>query len=150
LHVVLVRTLVPDAVASGEVVSGVREALARAGALEAGAAYPRAEIEVLGVDDGSDGIAVRDGGALSRGTHLSIAARAWIKHAPEAPAEGDTGDLRAEDVIPPAELVSTTTGVDPMASAFQESDALRASARRLGWALARALLRALPERGDSR
>ncbi len=41
LRVKVVRVLVPDAVASDEVASGVREALARGGLVEAGDAYPR-------------------------------------------------------------------------------------------------------------
>ena len=47
LRVVLRRSLVPDAVASDEVVSGLRETLAREGALAAGEGYPRVEVEVL-------------------------------------------------------------------------------------------------------
>ena len=44
-HVVLTRSLVADAVASGEVVSGVREALAKEGALAGGDGYPRIEVD---------------------------------------------------------------------------------------------------------
>src|ERR1700685_2659326 len=57
LHVKVVRSLVADAVAADEVASGVREELARAGALEAGEGYPRVEIEVLRADETSEGIA---------------------------------------------------------------------------------------------
>ncbi len=44
LHVKLVRSLVADVVAGDEVASGVREELARAGALAPGESYPRVEI----------------------------------------------------------------------------------------------------------
>ncbi|HEY8086996.1 MAG TPA: hypothetical protein VIF09_04105, partial [Polyangiaceae bacterium] len=57
LHVHVVRSMVPDAVAADEVASGVREELAREGALEAGDGYPRVEIEVLREDEQSEGVA---------------------------------------------------------------------------------------------
>ncbi len=51
LHVVLASSNVPDAIASDEVVAGVRDELARAGALAAGDGYPRCEVEVLRADE---------------------------------------------------------------------------------------------------
>jgi hypothetical protein len=44
LHVKLVRTQIPDAIASEEVTAGLRETLARAGALEGGDGFPRIEV----------------------------------------------------------------------------------------------------------
>jgi hypothetical protein len=133
LHVVLVRTLVPDAVASDEVVAGLREELARAGELDGGDGYPRVEVEVLKADENSEGIAAGSSGPVSRATDVGIAARAWIVRAAGAPPESDTGDLRTVETI----AVDETAGVpDPRSSAFHEADALRAAARRLGRRLA--------------
>ena len=136
LHVKLVRTLVADAVASDEVAAGVREELARSGALEGGDGYPRVEIEVLRADESSEGI-VASAGAVSRpvarATDVGIAARAWLVREPGAPPESDTGDLRIEETIAVDE---TASGPDPRASAFHQADALRAAARRLGRRLA--------------
>jgi hypothetical protein len=137
LHVKLVRTLVPDAVASDEVETGVREELAREGALEAGDGWPRAEIEVLRASEASEGIAVRAGLPAARGVDVGIVARAWIALAPETSPVHDTGDMRAEEVI----SVDEPAGVlDPRASAFHQADALRAAARRLGRKLARKVM----------
>lgn len=134
LHVKIVRTLVPDAVACDEVASGVRDELARAGALEAGEGYPRVEIEVLRADETSEGIAPVAGEPVARGTDVALVARAWVARGPGAPPERDTGDLRAEETIA---VDRTTAGaLDPRASGFHEAGALRAAARRLGRKLA--------------
>jgi hypothetical protein len=135
LHVKLVSTLVPDAVASDEVASGAREELARQGALEPGDGYPRVEIEVLRADEASEGIAVGVGAVpVSRGTDVAIVGRARLMRTPGAPPEGDSGDMRAEETI----AVDITAGApDPRASGFHYADALRAAARRLGRKLAR-------------
>jgi hypothetical protein len=117
----------------------MREELARLGALEAGDGYPRAEVEVLLADDASEGIAAVDGRPAARATDVSLVARAWIVRATGEPPESDTGDVRAEDVI----AVDETGGaLDLRASAFRESDALRASGHRLGRELADKLTRA--------
>jgi hypothetical protein len=133
LHVVLVRTLIADVVASDEVVAGLREELARAGALAGGDAYPRIEVEVLRADETSEGIAAGSSGPVSRATDIGLAARAWVVRAPGAPPESDTGDLRDQETIAVDEMA---TGPDPRASAFHTADALRAAARRLGRRLA--------------
>jgi hypothetical protein len=136
LRVVLVRTLVPDVVASDEVVAGLREELARAGALEPGDGFPRVEVEVLRADEASEGIAAGPSGPVSRATDVGIAARAWIVRAEGAPPESDTGDLRAEETIAVDESGSgANQRPDPRASSFHEADALRAAARRLGRSL---------------
>jgi hypothetical protein len=137
LHVRLVRTLVPDAVASDEVASGVREELLREGALEPGDGWPRAEIEVLRDLHVSEGIVARAGAPHARGIDVGIVGRAWIAREPGAPPEHVTGDMRAEEVI----SVDETAGVvDPRSIGFHQSDALRAAARRLGRKLARKLM----------
>jgi hypothetical protein len=133
LHVVLVRTLVPDVVASDEVVAGLREELARAGALEGGDGFPRVEVEVLRADESSEGITAGSKGPVSRATDVGLAARAWIVLAPGAPPQSDTGDLRAVETVAVDE---SSSGPDPRASAFHEADALRAAARWLGRRLA--------------
>jgi hypothetical protein len=133
LHVKLVRTQIPDAVASEEVTAGLRETLARAGALESGDGFPRVEVEVIRADDASEGIAARPSGPLARAIGVGIAARAWIVRAPGAQPENDTGDMRAEETL----TVDEVAGVpDPRASMFHQADALRAAARRLGQRLA--------------
>jgi hypothetical protein len=139
LHVKLVRTLVPDVVASDEVAAGVREELARSGVLEGGEGYPRVEIEVLRADEASEGIAAASGPAprpVARSLDVGISARAWIVRAPDAAPESDTGDLRAEDTIAVDETGQTGLHPDPRASALHYADALRAAARRLGRRLA--------------
>jgi hypothetical protein len=133
----LVRTLVPDVVASDEVASGMREELAQAGALEPGDGWPRAEVEVLRADRTSEGVAVRGGGPAARASDAAILARAWITLAPGASAERDTGDLRAEDTVAVDEEGAMP---DRRSTAFHDADALRASARRLGHKLARRLM----------
>ncbi len=139
LHVRLVRTLVSDAVASDEVLSGMREELARMGALEGGDGYPRAEVEVLLADEGSEGIVAVDGGPAARGTDVGLVARAWIVRAPGESPESDTGDVRADDTVAVDETGGT---LDLRATAFHEADALRASGHRLGRSLARKLTHA--------
>lgn len=127
--VVLASTNVPDAVASDEVVAGVREELARAGALAAGEAYPRCEVEVLRADDASEGVAaVRNADGVlvpsARAAQIGIVARAWIVRSKDGPRERDTGDVRALEMVAVAPDARTAT--------FQQADALRAAGRRLG------------------
>jgi hypothetical protein len=137
LHVVVVRSFVADAVAADEVASGMREELARAGALEAGEGYPRVEIEVLRADETSEGVAAGAGGPVARATDVGMRARAWIATA-QGSQEDDTGDMRAEETIATDAVAGTP---DPRASAFHHADAMRAAARRLGRKLAAKLLR---------
>jgi hypothetical protein len=61
LSVVLSESKVPDAVASDEVLAGLREELARTGALTSGASYPRCEVEILRLDEAAEGIAAAPG-----------------------------------------------------------------------------------------
>jgi hypothetical protein len=139
LHVVLVTSLAPDAVAADEVVSGAREELARAGALEGGDGYPRMEIEVLRADEASEGIAAGASGPVARGTGVAVVGRAWVAPGPGEGAAhvSDTGDMRAEESI----TVDQTLGADdPRASLFHRADARRAAARRLGRKLAARVL----------
>jgi hypothetical protein len=137
LHVALSRSLVPDAVASDEVLSGVREELAREGALAAGEGYPRVEVEVLRADESSEGVAAVGGAPRARGTEVGLVVRAWIVRAAGAVHERDTGDVRAMDAVG----IDTREGkLDPRADALHHDDALRAVARRVGRRLAARLL----------
>jgi hypothetical protein len=145
-HVVLASSLVADAVASGEVVSGMREALAKEGALAGGDGYPRIQIEVLRADESSEGIAapseagVGSGanyGPRARGTEVGLVARAYLVRAPGASEERDTGETRAMDLV----ASDVTQGTpDPRADLLHHEDALRLVARRLGERLALRIL----------
>ena len=120
----------PDVVASDEVAAGLREELARAGALEAGEGFPRVEIEVLRADEASEGIAAgangprrardRRGPGCARVDCAGGRRAAGERHGRFARRGGDrrrrVGRRRP----------------DPRASAFHDADALRAAARRLG------------------
>ena len=134
LHVHLSRANVADAVVATEVERGVREALSREGALLAGEGYPRLDIEVLRIDETSEGEAATPFlTPQARGTRLGVLARAYVEAREGAPSEADTGDMRA------SELVTSPVG-DPKAELFGREDTLRAVARRLGQKLvARAL-----------
>jgi hypothetical protein len=127
--VVLASSSVPDAVASDEVVAGVRDELARFGALASGEAYPRCEVEVLRADEAIEGVGATrsEEGALvpaARATQAGLVARAWIVRARGGPRERDTGDVRALEVL--------SLAPDARSSAFQHADALRAAGRRVG------------------
>ncbi len=133
--VVLASQSVPDAVASDEVLAGVRDELARHGALASGSGYPRCEIEILRADEASEGIeAIGNGpngdGTLvpqSRATRVAVVARAWIARDALAPHERDTGDVRVAHVA--------RTAPSARAATFSYADALRAAARRVGRSL---------------
>jgi hypothetical protein len=148
LHVVLARSLVADAIASDEVVSGAREELVREGVLASGDGYPRVEIEVLRADESSEGVASEasvsatlgsgaGGAPRARATLVGFSARAWLVPALGAAPERDTGDVRAMDLVATDALA---TGGAPRTDLFQHEDALRAVARRLGARLAARVL----------
>jgi hypothetical protein len=143
-EVALARSGVPDAVVADEVLVGVREELARHGAL-GGAA--RCRVEVLRVDEASEGIGVVSSGPTgapgatlvpsSRATRVGVLARAdW---ALGESVTRDTADVRVFETVAVAS--------DARAAAFQHTDALRAAARRVGQRLGRRLL-GLPAPSD--
>ncbi|MDP9150187.1 MAG: hypothetical protein M3O36_09640 [Myxococcota bacterium] len=138
LHVKLVRTLVPDVIASDEVVTGLREELARGGALAAGDGWPLVEVEVLREDESSEGITVVGRAPYARAVDLGLVARAWIVRSAGAPPERDTGDLRAVDVVA-AEWRGGLPAARERVSSFHTADGLRAVAHRLGRKLAQRL-----------
>lgn len=142
--VVLASTNLPDAVASDEVVAGVRDELSRAGALASGDSYPRCEIEVLRADEASDGISVMPNseGVLmpdARATRVGVVARAWVMRSKDGPRERDTGDVRAMEVV--------AVAADARAATFRHLDGLRAASRRLGRRMGTKLL-GLPSASD--
>jgi hypothetical protein len=142
--VVLATSNIPDAVASDEVVAGVRDELARFGALVPGDAYPRCEIEVLRADEASEGIdaiANADGVLVprARATRVGVVGRAWIVRSKDAPRERDTGDVR--------EMVLVATAPEARTATFRQADALRAAGRRAGRLLGTRIL-GLPSASD--
>jgi hypothetical protein len=148
-HVVLVRSVVPDAVATDEVVAGAREQLARDGALADSIedeSYPRVEIEVLRADEWADGVTgVRRSAGVgvtpnARAIGRGLVVRGWVMRARGAAPERDTGDLRAAELVAVDRVGEGAAEIDPTAALFHASDAARASARRLGHRIA---LRAL-------
>jgi hypothetical protein len=140
LHVKLVRSLIADPVAADEVAQGVREELARQGCLEQGEGFPRVEIEVVAEGESGAGLIAGGPGALApsaRATAVSIVGRGWVAAEAGAPAQRDSGDLRAEASFAVDE---NTAGLDPRASTFHSADALRSAARRLGSKIGRRVL----------
>ena len=135
LHVTLVSARVADAIAGDEVVSGVRDALAREGALAAGQGWPRVEIEVLRADETSDAVAAgADDAPHARATEVGVVARAWIVRKEGASREADTGDVRAFDVVASPGVVGDANGGTStlVGESVRHDDALRAVARRVG------------------
>lgn len=141
LHVALLRSIVADEAATDEVLSGVREALAREGALAAGDGYPRVEVEVLRADEASEGIAAPSvamgsapgNGPRARATEVGLVARAYVVIERGGPLQRDTGDVRAMDLV----ATDVALGVpDLRAAAMHHVDALRLVAHRLGERLA--------------
>lgn len=130
--VVLASTNVPDVVASDEVVAGVREELAKAGALTAGESYPRCEVEVLRADEAADAIGVANGQLDAHATRVGVVARAWIVRSAGGPRERDTGDVRAMDMA--------ATAPDAKTATFQNLDTMRAAGRRVGHSVGARLL----------
>lgn len=142
--------LVADTAVVAEVEAGLRHGLARAGALRSGGGYPRVVVEVLRLDETSEGIAAVGGGTrglsvgglpvspggplapLARGTRVGVLARAWIEQSPGAPHERETGDMRTTDL--------RGAESDARLEALRQDDAARAAARRLGERLARRIL----------
>ena len=139
--VVVTEARSADAIAAGEVASGVRDELARRGALSS-ASYPRVEVQVLRQDERSESIARAAGpsGAVpeARSLTVGIVARGWVRmHAGVDPVR-DTGDLRALDL----RAVDRDPGgaANLRADALHDEDARSAVARRLGERMARRIL----------
>ncbi len=110
-------SLVPEPGLLAEVVAGAAHALAREGVL-GGATDPRLRVELLRLDERSEGVLAEGTSFRARGTTVALTGRAVV----ETRAGGDTGDVT---VAAPAGLGATS-----------RSETLAALARRLGEALA--------------
>ncbi len=127
-----------DAIAADEVASGVRDELARRGALSS-SNFPRIEVQVLRQDERAESIARSAGGTPeARALTVGLVARGWIRmHRSDEPVR-DTGDLRASDV---RAVDRDGTGAPSLrADALHDEDARSAVARRLGERMARRIL----------
>jgi len=161
-YVHLAQSSVPDAVTADEVVAGVRDELARHGALaerdaaivfsresfghppgsarsspEQSPDYPRVEVEVLRVDEGAMAIAVGrapDGSALpaSGASRVGVVVRAYVRMHRDAEPVRDTGDMRVHDTIAVSNQATTAL--------FGHIEALRALGRRAGRRIGRTVL----------
>lgn len=152
-HVALVENLVADAVVADEVVAGLREELARYGALLPDDGYPRVEVEVLRQDEEAEGVVAGSVGGpsggggraeqqpLARGLRRSVVGRAGVRRSPQDETEGDTADVRVVDVLSNENAKGGEgTGAGVSAAFFSGADLSRVAARRLGRRLARRVL----------
>lgn len=140
------RVLVASAVVVSAAEAGARAELARAGQLAQcnptrGPAAPGSPcaalvLDVLRLDEQSAAIAVAGPqGArypLARALRITVTGRAYLRRSRAAPAERDTGDMNATEMVARAD--------DPAAFALAREDAARLAARRLGESLVRRFL----------
>jgi hypothetical protein len=137
----------PDAALAAAAEEGARAELSRAGALAGRGAPAEIEIELLRVDEASEGVALTEplargfGGRapivepnlpLARGVRVTATGRARIRPAGGSSAERETGDVQA------SEVAAVASGV--AAAAVTRDEAARRAARRLGETLVRRLL----------
>ncbi len=132
MHLALAPGFVASARVSDAVLAGVRDRLAEAGAFEGGPGYPRVEVEVLRVDETSEGIAARGGLPVARGLRLAVLGRARLIRAPGEPPSLDTADVRASVII--------GSEGEPRGAMLAREEALRGAALGLGRRLADRLL----------
>lgn len=132
MSVVKVHSLVPDALTATEVEQGLREALAREGALAAGSACPCVHVEVSRIDHAAGAIVARGEDPASASQIIAVVARATVDDG-QGHTLYDSGDMRAESNY----VLPTGTAV---AEALRGQDAGRAAARRLGRMLGARLL----------
>jgi hypothetical protein len=136
LTVVAAPFRTPHAEAVQEALNGAREELARAESLGSGG-FPRLVVEVVRVDELPAGIQALPGQTpLGRGSDFGVTARAWVEEREGSPASRDTGDVRRVETV--------AQGADSVSSALAATDAIRASARQVGRALALRVL-GIPE-----
>jgi len=113
--------------------AGARSELAKAGALQAGASYPRLVVQLLRVDELSAGVAVTPADEpLARGSSVGVVGRGWIEESKGGPPSRDTGDVRRAAHFASAETVAN--------DALRYDDAVREAARAVGQAIARRVL----------
>jgi hypothetical protein len=127
----------PDAALAAVAEEGARAELSRAGMLGAGAGAPAVlEVELVRVDETSEGIALAAGAPLARAVRVTAVGRARVRRPGGGPAERETGDVEVSETVARAGSVG--------GAAVARDEAGRAAARRLGEALARRVL-GLPE-----
>jgi hypothetical protein len=126
----------PDAALAAAAEEGARAELSRAGALAGRGAPAEIEIEIVRVDEASEGIALtRPDLPLARGVRVTATGRARIRPAGGTAAERETGDVQA------SEVAAGAAGASSMgAAAVTRDEAGRRAARRLGEILVRRLL----------
>jgi len=123
----------PDAALAAEVAAGARAELARAGELGDRGAPAALEIELLRVDETSEGIALASPGLpLARAVRVAALGRARLRRTGSAAVERDTGDVRASEAV--------ARGAAAAPGLVLRDEAGRAAARRLGEVLVRRLL----------
>lgn len=133
IRVVSARTSVPGGVAANvaeELASGARAELARFGALGGADASDRLELEIVRLDDASEGISVIEGRPHARGVRVRIVARGVVSRS--ASDSWETADVETtESVAAPA---------DPLAWDVARTAAARTLARKAGALVAREVL----------
>jgi hypothetical protein len=129
----------PYAATISAVEAGARAELARAGELagctpESGTCS-FVEIEVVRVDESSEGISVAAAHAdepLARGMRFSVTGRALLRRTVGGPIERDTGDVRTTEVV--------ARSRDPAAEVALRETATQRAGRRLGARLVHRIL----------
>ena len=130
---------VPDAALAAAAEEGARAELSRSGQLASGGAPAEIEIELLRVDETSEGIAVgAQGIPLARGVRVTAIGRARLLGR-GGKVTRDTGDVRS------SEVAATAPGVGQAVVVGDEAG--RAAARRLGETLVRRIL-GVPDPGE--
>ncbi|UQA56422.1 hypothetical protein [Polyangium aurulentum] len=127
--------IVPAAAAVAAVEAGARAELSRSGQL-AGcdpARCPALVVEVLRVDEEGAAVGVGGQGApLGRGVTFSVTGRAYVRRAPSAAPERDTGDVTVREGVARQD--------EPLGMEFSREEALQRAAHRLGETLVRRAL----------
>jgi hypothetical protein len=121
----------PDAALAAVVEEGARAELSRAGALAAGGAAAVVEVDLIRVDETSEGIALGGGGTpLARAVRVTAVGRARVRRG--AAVERETGEVSVSETAARAGSVG--------GAAVTRDEVGRVAARRLGEALARRVL----------
>jgi hypothetical protein len=126
----------PDAALAAAAEEGARAELSRTGSLARGSAPAAIEVELIRVDETSEGIALGGGVPLARAVRVTAVGRARVRRPGGAPAEHETGEVAVSETAARAGSVG--------GAVVTRDEAGRAAARRLGEALVRRVLE-LPE-----
>lgn len=117
-----------------ELASGARAELARYGALGGSESPDRLSLQLVRLDDASEGIAVADARPHARGIRLRVIARGVVRRAPSGGAEDawETADVETSELVP--------SSSDPLAWDAARRAAARMVARKAGALVAREVL----------